>query len=468
MKHSLHYLIIPLIIFLTIVSCQEDDPIEVDSIPEFSSINEGIASLPGLNITLEAVVTDPAGIQSVNLKYDPWFLDKTIVKDSLPTSYTLKYNFKVPEDAEEGSSHTIPITVTNIGGKSTINEVVITLDKDVFAPEVNVISPVDGTTVLIGDGDELQFNITFEDEELSRFEIASSILNEVVDLSGTSSSYIKSLNVEETGAYVFVISVTDATGNVATQSLTVNVLDQLAFNQMYITNETDAANLISDLFGVPQRAEASAVAEEEGFVFTVNYYAEEPMTEVRFIPQDESFAPYTFGSNPDIPGQLAIGADSDISAILLEQSGYYEVSMDLRDFTYTVTPYTPSDTPFDQVYIIGRGVTIGNTTTCTAPNGSTLCWNFGSAKPFVAHPDSPYRWTLELTLEDQPNDEGENGFILNANPAGWSPFWRFDNGVSPEATVPNGGDNFTFDAAQFGDYKFTFDTHLNTISATRL
>jgi hypothetical protein len=467
MKHYQFYLMVLLISSLTIIGCKDSDSIEVDSTPFFDEVNEGIESLPGLDLTIEAVISDPAGIKSVNIKYQPWFLDKTIVKDSLPKSYRLRYNFRVPQEEVVGSSHTIPITVTNVGGKTTMKEIVVLLDKDITLPTINVVSPLDGSTVFINNGNEIEFNITCEDKSLTKFEITSSLLNDVVTLSGTTSTYTKSLNVDTPGTYPFKISVTDATKNVRTRTIIVNVFDKLKFTKIYITNETSDLNLASYLFGAYLTTQPSTVAEEKDFVFTTKYYAETPMTKVRFIPQKTSFSPFAIGANPSVAGKLAIGSDASVNPIVLEQSGYYDIKIDLRDLTYTATKYTATGTTYSNAYIIGRGVRVGTTTTCTLPNGTTACWSFTSSKPFVADPANPYRWTLDVTLEDQPNDAGVNGFILNANPSTWSPFWRFDNKDSPEATVLNGGVEYVYAPDKFGNYKLTFDTHLNRLIAKK-
>ena len=59
----------------------------------------------------------------------------------------------------------------------------------------------------------------------------------------------------------------------------------------------------------------------------------------------------------------------------MPNEGYYEVKMDLRDSSYSVTSYTPSDTPYTEVYILGRGIYINDTvSTCTdnTTNGDKL------------------------------------------------------------------------------------------------
>ncbi|PQV48238.1 hypothetical protein CLV33_10588 [Jejuia pallidilutea] len=454
-------------VFALIVNCDNDDSISVDSIPEVQTLEREISSLPGQTFTFTGVVSDPAGIQSVNIKYEPWFLDKTIVKDSLPESYNLSYKFKVPEDEQENSVHTIPITFTNVGGKSTVENVVITLDQDIASPEIQITSPINGATILIGSGNEVDFNITVTDAELAEFKIESSILTEVFAVTGTSYTYTNSINVDTAGNYSFKVTATDVSGNEASQTVNVNILNELLFDVMYVTDVADNAGLVSDIFGVPYTTTASSEIGEDGYVFTARFYAPTANTEVRFIPQKESFEPYAFGADPNVSGKLVLGTDATVSPIVLPNMGYYEITMDLRDQTYIVTPYSPNDTAFDQVYIIGTGIFVGDTSTCTSNiDGSLMCWNFRSGKPFTQDSNNPYLWTIDVTIDDEPNNDGNNGFILNANPDGWSPFWRIDDPTSPQSTVPNGGTNYIFpDSALGKDYTFVFDTHLNRISA---
>jgi hypothetical protein len=70
-----------------------------------------------------------------------------------------------------------------------------------------------------------------------------------------------------------------------------------------------------------------------------------------------------------------------------------------------------------------------------------------------------------VRVDDEPNNTGANGFILNSNPTGWNPFWR----MSPDdfsIAILNGGTNVVFPAESLGkNYTIRFDTHLNAISA---
>ncbi len=452
--------------FLFLIGCSKDDNVgssNINSEPEFMEVDQEISSLPGRQFTINATISDPAGIEFVNLKYEPWNLDKTIEKDSLPTTYNLRYAFQVPAEAQENSEHIIKVTSTNIGGKSTNIDVKVTLDLDNVKPGINLNRPANGATVLINDGNEIDFEITVTDEELAQFKIESELLNEIIEISGMTYTYSNSLNVEETGTYTFTVSTTDATGNVNTQQITVNVLDELKFDKMYITNVVDASKLTDDIFGVPALAEASKVEGEVGYVFTARYYADEPNTELRFVPQKSSFEPYTLGADPEEDGKLINGSSPDVNPIVLPDKGYYEITMDLKDMSYVVTSYTPTDDTYDFVQIIGTGVEVEGESTCVSNiDGSNTCWHFKSGKELTQDSENPYRFSGTVKLFDEPSNDGDNGFILNANPDGWGPFWRFDD----DNAVPGGGVNFTFTEEEFGTYKFVLDTHLNRLTIT--
>ncbi|WP_299063233.1 hypothetical protein [uncultured Polaribacter sp.] len=452
-------------LMVVVVSCS-DDSIKVDSEPEFNSFLEDISTLPGEVITFEAVISDPAGVKSININYDNWFLDKTIVNDSLPDIYNLSYRFKVPETEDEFSVHKISVTVTNSGDIATVKDVVVTLDKDIAAPIITVNSPSDASTVLIGDGDEINFDIDLADRELFEFKIESDILNETITLNGSATyKYSKSLDVLTPGSYTFNIIAKDMSGNDAQTSVTVNVATDLQFTAMYLTDETSDAALNQDLFGIPFSTTASQATGENGYVFTALYYSKSANSKVRFIPQKESFSPYAFGANANNDGKLTLGADATVNPIVVPGVGYYEIAMDVRDLSYTVKPYTPTDAAYDQVYVLGRGIFVdAATSTCTNnADGSTQCWHFKSGKPFIQDPNNSYLWTLDVTVKDQPDDNGANGFILNANPIGWAPFWRA-NTQDRSIAVPGGGGNYVFeDSALDKDYTFIFDTHLNRV-----
>lgn len=444
------------------LSCSQDDDQVVNSSPEFVNLIEEISSLPGQTFRIQGTIEDAAGIRSIQLENQEWFLDKSIVKDSLPTTYQLDYQFKVPDGAVENSEHTILLTAVNSGGVATQQEVVVTLDADIQIPEITINSPANGATVLIADGDEIQLDILINDNrELSQFTIESELLSESISYTGTSANYQNSLDVDVPGLYSFTFTAIDASGNVATASTEISVVEDLNFRRMYLADTDGEAEFTSALAGYPYSTNASTEAGEEGYVFNVRYYAESANTNVRFVAQDTGFGPFVFGAHPEDDGELMIGSDETITPIVLPEIGYYDLSIDLRDLSYSVTAVTNLGTPniagFTGVYATGTGMII---------NGQSIdAYNPAASAPLEVDPNNPFRYTATVQFN------ADNGsFIFVGNQENWGVFWRLDNSSLEDASaiVPQGGIECGFDQQYNGDYMLTVDIHLNTFRLTQL
>ena len=170
-------------------------------------------------------------------------------------------------------------------------------------------------------------------------------------------------------------------------------------------------------------------------------------------------------SNNKISTIIQINTETDFAAKnevflnFMDEIGNY--SLEIKDMSYSVEPYTPSDTPFDTIVVHGTGGVL--------VNGEQLeGWNPALAKLLTPDNDNPYQFHGVIELFDPSGDNSGAGgsFILGATIGGWQPFWRFDDGSEPEITVPNGGETYTFGSESYGTYDVTFDTHLNRFKAT--
>ena len=450
------------IALFAIMGCQEDDTPNVDSSPEFVNLESALSSLPGLTVNFQASISDPAGIKSIRLLYEPWFLDKTIRKDSLPETYDLNYAFQVPGDAVEGSSHTIEVIAENSGGVTTSQNITVTLDADIDAPQITINSPSNNATILIGDGDELNIDLNFTDnQDLASFSVSSDILNETVDLDGTSATYTQSLDITEPALYTFTFTLTDSAGNTTTSTRAVNVVEDLSFLNMYLADDTGITSFDNSLSGYPYATTSSTIAGEEGYVFTVNYYAPAANTGVYFVAQQSGFGPFAFGASEDNPGELVIGSDNSISPIVLGARGYYEIQMDLRDQSYEVTPIADPGSPniagFTGVYATGTGISI---------DGQAINqYNPATSAPLTIDPDNPFRYAAELLF-----NESNGSFIFVGNQANYGVFWRVNNGPieTTSAIVRQGGVECNFSQQYGGVYRLTVDIFLNTFVITQV
>lgn len=444
-----------------LLGCSDDDkPLVVDSSPLFESLQEQISSLPGLTFTFKAVVTDPAGINAVNIKYEEWFLDKTIIKNDNPESYEINYQFKVPEDAIANSTHIIPIKIINAGGNETTQNVEVTLNQDVSSPQIDAISPANESTVLIGNA--IEFNINVTDNNLSEFKIESDVLNETLPISGTDYNYINAINIEEPGTYTFDITVTDTSGNSSSETVSVNVAEELNFLTMFIT-DSNAPDFADSYFaGLPIAGTGSTEPEEEGFVFSFRHYAATDNAEVYFIPQPASFDPFAFGRDPSEDGKLVLASMEDILPIILPNIGYYDINIDLRNLSYTVSAIATPEDPmnnvgFDGVFVTGSGISV---------DGQDITeFNPATSAPMQMDPNNPQRYSATIEFI------GTNvSFIFIGNQASYSVFWRVNNGpiTTTTAIVPQGGVECTSDIQYSGSYKLTVDVFLNTFTIETL
>ena len=456
-----------LFVMLTMgIACTEEGP-EITSEPNLD-IQSVITGLPGESIVLSGLISDPAGVSEILIRYDRWDLAKVISIPQGITQFELDYSFKVPDEEEVGSTHTIEISSTNGGGKVSSTNVTVELSLDNVPPAITIALPNDAGTYIIGAGSEFNLNFSVEDETaLSSVRVIGFGINEVFSPTGNSFTYDEEVDFLLAGTFDLKIYATDEAGNTASTSITVVIEESLKFAKFYLADVATEAELNSDVFGVPMLTNNSTSPEREGVEFEAYYYSKVPDTEIRFLAQKTSFGPFSFGAGEN-EGELILGNDNTVAPIILPEVGYYKIIVNLTSFTYTMEKYTPTDDTFDFIHVMGRGVEVNNESTCTDnDDASSRCWHFLSGKQLTVDPNNPYLFTATVELFDQPDDEEANGFILGASPDGWAPFWRFDVGdeigVEPEKTIPGGGANYVFGPESYGIYTFEFDTHLNRV-----
>ncbi len=450
---------------LMLAACGEDE-VSVDSEPNLQ-IDDMITGLPGENLVMTGLISDPAGIRQVELIYEAWDLAKVISLEDGITQFELAYTFKVPETEVEGTTHSIEIVATNAGGNTRSSSIQVELTLDIVPPSISFASPNDGGTYIAAAGPEFELSFIVEDNtQLSKVTLVGLGFNEEFVVSATSFSFREEVDFSLSGPFEVSVTAEDVQGNIATSSINVTIEEALRFEKMFLADVSTDDALTSDVFGVPMLIDGFISEDSAGVIFEARYYNNAPNTEIRFIPQKSSFAPFSFGAGEN-EGELVLGNDNTVNPIILTEIGYHKILIDLVNFTYTTEMYTPSDEVFDLIILMGTGVRVNNASTCVSnEDGSEACWWFGSGKELVADSNNPYLFTATVELFDHDlAGDGNNGFILGANPEGWSPFWRFDQGgeigAEPEATVPNDGINFLFGEQHYGIYTFEFDTHLN-------
>jgi hypothetical protein len=280
--------LIPIIYGLS--GCKEDQKPVVNSSPVIDLLQPVIETYPNNQFTIEANLTDEAGIKSIQLSNPEWLLNKTIVLEESKKEYSLKYKFRVPATEIIDSKHFVKIVVTNIGDKVTEVTLPVNLTLDVTNPSMVISKPTDQSSYFINTQNgatEFKIEVAVTDDKgLASLTVKSAGLglDDAVTLSGLQGNYVKEIDFNTKGSYEIVFTVSDSKGNVTTASRTVKLIDALQFDKMYLTDVFTAQQLTSDLFGVPLLMTSSTVPAEVGYVFTTKFYSKAAGT-IRFWPK---------------------------------------------------------------------------------------------------------------------------------------------------------------------------------------
>lgn len=223
------------------------------------------------------------------------------------------------------------------------------------------------------------------------------------------------------------------------------------FPKMYLVENTDASKLTSDLFGVPM-----LIDKLGSYSYEATYYSTAANSKVWFIPGKTAFKPITYGADPADNSKLT-GDFSKAQGIILPGVGYYKISFNTLNLTYTVASIpTPNPTlAFAQVALAGRGFY----------DNPTQNWSNVLPNIILLDKDAtnPYLFTKVLRLGIPTGQTYTSAQFIFTTNNGWTNFWRFDNGPEPESTVFNGGNtggDFPISSTPV-TYKVTFDSFLN-------
>ncbi|MFO8000639.1 MAG: hypothetical protein R6U46_05295 [Marinilabilia sp.] len=469
-------LLLSFILGAALWGCEDDDEKSwnVDHDPVLDLKAEEIHSQQGRTIRIEGTVTDEVGIKMINLNIDDWYLDRDIEisqGDSLVESYDLQYEFEIPEDVPD-EEHEIKITVHNMGDRSISRNVKVHMDGDFDNPSLDVHDPVDGLTLAPEGEIPVDIKASLSDSrQLGYFVVKEPTIDfyDSVSFMGTGEMDYQYENTatlpEETGEYNFEFLLVDSAGNKVDENRLVKA--SYDFDKLYLADVDTEDELTSDLFGVPM-----LISKTDPYNFEAKYYAESAGTEVRFIPQTSSFRPHCYGLDPEDPSKL-INDPENAEPIVLEEEGYYRISLDLENLTYEMESYVPDDPyfeakteePDDDSYIESEYVGELGIVGTGFPEYPDQDWTTWAAIEFDRDPDNNYRFYKTLDME------GTVEFIFSPeHPWGWwpEPFWRFDRSEEPEKTVRNGGDNVSMEVPERTTYKVTFDSHLNRAKAVQV
>lgn len=439
-----------------------------------------IGARTGSSFSIKGKVTDADGLQCIKLRCPALYLDKTInllaIYGEPLTSYDLDYS--VPVDAKEaGDIFRIEVTAVDVAGNTAVSTVTVDLDGDVDAPVFAVAPPSDAMVVLADGKAVLSLSFTVKDDR----ELASvSVDIDEVDFHDEITAfepagecaYKRDIELPARVAeYNLTVKAADTWNNCSEAAVTVRVSDTPDYPKMWLADVKTAAELNSDVMGVPMLIERTAPYTYEGA-----YYNEKAGTEVYFLPQRTDFLPVRIGIDPADESSLSTDAAASKPFVLDREKVYYHFVLNLLEKSYTIDTYGV-DVAIDPV-----PHAFGSMEMDFHQDGQTFVefW-FGymtdgpaSVSRFVQDADNPHLYRLASPVALRAGRH--SGFIIhNYHSDGWWNYctWRADDEQEPETVDYYGnytnplwhgkrGEDKWFKPAipADGNYQLIFDAHL--------
>lgn len=402
-KHFLDYVLWGfLLIPLYMAGCSDEVTYpDVDGespVVEMSTLH--IQTAAGRTFTIEGVLTDADGIATISLVCHDLYLNKTIdlieIYGEPQTSYELSYSFEMPSE-EVGDSYTVTVTVTDVGGRSVTQEVIVTLDGDFEEPVFVSGAPDEGATlpVILREGETPTLDIALsmsDDCGLDYLEINIEGIDgfpKVIDLEAEKEAdYSETVSFPaEIGEYEYTLALADTVGNVVTRNAVISVSEVTDYDKMYITDIVDETELTDDVFGVPM-----CIDHIGEYQYQAVYYNAEAGTEVYFIPTPTSLS-VRYGIDSSDESRLTNDPDLIEPLVLDEANVYYTIDIDILNLTYEIVNTYSVDEAQDPW---GTDMTYGEETFDLWGDGSTyIAFTFGLTS------DTPV--TVESFTQDEVN-----------------------------------------------------------------
>lgn len=455
-----------------------------------------IRSGAGHDFTIEGTLTDADGISAIKLQCADLYLNKTIdlieIYGEPQTSYDLSYKFSISRD-EVGEQFTVKVTVVDVGGRETSQDVLITMDGD-FENPVFSLAPDKAITVLMKADRNPQYTLNFTVTDDRKLDYATIEIPELtgfetrtVSAEGQSSLTFKEVIVFPNVSQVYTINLAayDAVGNSVTTTCSLTVSEMPDFEKMYLADVATDEELNSDVFGVPM-----VINHTGEYQYKARYYNKAAGTEIFFLPQKTSFTPICFGLDPEDSNKLTDDPELAKPIVLDAPNVYYEIDINVKQSTYSIKTYSVTEATDPINYEYGQ--------LCDMPrNEGEPQFNF-----YIGWGDSPQNAGEHLFVQDANNphlfyypatgstwslQSGEemNFIISNYHPNGyWDQVeWRCDNSTDIEKfgyfskannVNPNweGTNRQWWDGSSVqdnwmkpvvtngGNYRFEFDAHL--------
>lgn len=344
-----------------LASCSNDDWKDVDGAnPDLKLTSAHLQTEAGRKIVISGEITDNDGISTIDIICHALNLNKCIdiidIYGEPLTKYNLEYSFQI-QGNETGDDFDVDVIVTDIGGRQQKANVKVTLDGD-FSFPVFTAAPDKEITVIIKPVTTFNLKFTVEDNkvvdyvELNLADITAGEANPKpvegfprrLEGNGTGMLDFSEKIALPNKEAVLLATITaydkaaneDAHATSLTSKITVGELPD--FEKLYLCDVATAADLNSDVFGVPM-----LIDHVGPYKYEARYYNEKAGTEICFLAQKTDFGPICFAPSADNAAELGDNPD-EVGRIKLDKAGvYYLIEFSTKDRTYKTSTYNVAD-----------------------------------------------------------------------------------------------------------------------------
>ena len=457
-------------------ACNDDDVKIVDGAAPVLDTQSTQAWIEGgKDLVVKGTVTDNDGISTIQIVCHELLVNKTIdlidIYETAPTSYDLNYKIQTSKNIEERDSYTLTLTVTDVAGKKTSQEIPVRLDGDQTYP-VFTAYPTGTITVLVYEGEPATFDLNFTVSDNNALDKVVIDLKDATDPENvfTVDGFPQTINI---GRSLYVhsetitlpddkerllnISITayDVAVSEDSHPTTVNAVYKLSQDlptdmPLWLCDVNDPADLSKDVFGVPMIIDNIGPS-----LYEARYYNEKAGTQVAFLGQKGDFGPVCIGPSKDDASVLGTGVKT-VDRFVLDTPGvYYKFIINTDTKEYEISTYS-IDEAVDPVMHMSYGGWDLNT------------WDdWGVADPwwqefYFGPAGGP--GDIQARMEQDPNNPhiyvAENwnleakqiSFILHCwHSHGWWNYvtWRCDNSEDPERILYYGKAFRTYPAGTY-------------------
>ncbi|WP_223854681.1 hypothetical protein [Bacteroides sp. GM023] len=383
---KLHFNLSFWLLLFFITSCKEEHE---DVLPGLYISSTEIESFPGDTIVISGTASNYVGLSTIRFSNGKINLNGSYNLDNhKPTVFNFDYRVAIPQKISFGNEDII-VSVIDKNGLETTKTILLKYIPDTEAPtlkgsiqgQVNLdLNTTSGSAIW-----ELDLKVT-DNRGLKEIhlEIPKSSTDIIKQLTGRSGEFKQRIEFTEKGKYPATITISDLEGNNTIINTIINVAEPEVedpysdYANMYIIQTEESPN--NYFMGYYQFMKRTGA-----FQYSANIYAPKANTLVAFTAKQTIVEDY-WGVSPSNDTKL-MNKNGVVKPVKILQKGYYTVSIDIENHTYSITPFSTA------------GITSYGTVSITGSNYTTIAdWALSSPMTKVEN-DNPYRLAMDVGVK---------------------------------------------------------------------